>query len=128
MLEYVKQSQRSQFTLKKIPQVVAKTLFFLCINPIIFMTVFGIIVNVINSYAIHHGHGAPLPKWLDHFLGVLGGAYAPCALFNIGLFMVGKIKNVTGITLLTSAMLIFAKRFVYKGTLYVICILIIIVF
>ncbi len=43
---------------------------------------------------------------------MLGGAYAACALFNIGLFMVGKLGKVTGSLLLVATLLIAAKTFV----------------
>lgn len=71
-----------------------------------FMTLLGLIVNVIISYWAH----SSFPEWLDSFLELVGGAYAPCALFNIGLFMVGKLSKVTGYTIFVSALLIAAKR------------------
>ncbi len=52
------------------------------------------------------------PDWLLNFLNVLGGAYAACALFNIGLFMVGKLRKVTGTLLLVATLLIVAKTYV----------------
>ena len=47
--------------------------------------------------------------WLLGFLNTLGGAYAACALFNIGIFMVGKMKKITMNLLLVASLLIFAK-------------------
>ncbi len=55
---------------------------------------------------------SPSSDWLVGFLDVLGGAYAACALFNIGLFMVGKLGKVTGSLLLVATLLIAAKTFV----------------
>ena len=106
MLEYTKQSTRSRLTCKRIPVILGKTFFYLLINPIMFMTLLGLIVNVIISYWSH----TSFPDWLDSFLSLVGGAYAPCALFNIGLFMVGKLSKVTGYTIFVSTLLIIAKR------------------
>lgn len=47
--------------------------------------------------------------WLVGFLDVLGGAYAACALFNIGIFMVGKMKKITLNLVLVASLLIVAK-------------------
>jgi len=47
--------------------------------------------------------------WLTGFLDILGGAYAACALFNIGIFMVGKMKSFSLTLLLISLLLIVAK-------------------
>lgn len=55
---------------------------------------------------------SPYSGWLTGFLDVLGGAYAACALFNIGIFMVGKMKKVTLTLLLISMLLILAKTWV----------------
>ncbi|XP_011402850.1 PREDICTED: integral membrane protein GPR155-like isoform X2 [Amphimedon queenslandica] len=108
MLEYSKQSTRSRLTCKRIPVIVGKTFFYLLINPIMFMTLLGLVVNVIISYWSH----TSFPGWLDSFLTLVGGAYAPCALFNIGLFMVGKLGKVTGYTIFVSTLLIIAKSII----------------
>ena len=50
--------------------------------------------------------------WLTGFLDILGGAYAACALFNIGIFMVGKLKKLTGTVILVATLLIVAKTYV----------------
>ena len=44
------------------------------------------------------------------FLNILSGAYAACALFQIGLFMVGKLQKLTGMLIFIATMLIAAKR------------------
>ena len=51
--------------------------------------------------------------WLTGFLDILGQAYAACALFNIGIFMVGKLKKLTGTVILVATLLIVAKTYVY---------------
>lgn len=109
MLEYSKQVSQSRFSCQRVPALIGKTLFYVLINPIISMTILGVLVNVIRAYGFNQT--TELPSWLDHFLQTVGGAYAPCALFNIGLFMVGKISKVTGYTIFISSLLIFAKRY-----------------
>lgn len=60
----------------------------------------------------------PFPTdWLSGFLDVLGGAYAACALFSIGLFMVGKLTKITGTVLLVATLLIVAKTYVFMYSL-----------
>lgn len=108
MLEYSKQVKNSHFSIQKVPLIIGRTLFYLIINPLILMTILGLLVNVIRSYGFHQS--TDLPSWLDNFLLLLAGAYAPCALFNIGLFMVGRLNKVTGYTIFISGLLIFAKR------------------
>lgn len=70
------------------------------------MTFLSVLVNAIVTYGIRK----KLPDWLLQFLEILGGAYASCALFCIGIFMVGRIKSVSGKTLLVGGLLIVAKR------------------
>ena len=70
------------------------------------MTFLGIAVNSFVTYAIHK----QLPDWLLQFLDILGGAYASCALFSIGIFMVGRIKSLSGTSLFVGGLLIVAKR------------------
>ena len=59
--------------------------------------------NSIVSWILIHA------AWLTGFLDILGGAYAACALFNIGIFMVGKLKKLTGTVILVATLLIVAK-------------------
>ena len=76
------------------------------------MTAFGVVYNVVVHYGIFHGREDSqrnVPEWLGGFLNTLGQAYAACALLQIGIFMVGKIKKTTGILIMVSALLIFAK-------------------
>ena len=52
-----------------------------------------------------------ISDWLVGFLDILGGAYAACALFNIGIFMVGKMKKITLTLVLVASLLILAKTY-----------------
>ena len=69
---------------------------------------------VLIQYAFRNTHAPPPPRsaWLTGFLDILSGAYAACALFNIGIFMVGKLKKLTGTVILTATLLIVAKTYV----------------
>ena len=58
---------------------------------------------------IHTNTSLLIPDWLVGFLDILGGAYAACALFNIGIFMVGKMKKITLNLVLVAGLLILAK-------------------
>lgn len=59
-----------------------------------------------------------LAGWLTGFLDILGQAYAACALFNIGIFMVGKLKKLTGTVILVATLLIVAKTYVYYTLIF----------
>uniref|UniRef100_A0AAR5Q468 DEP domain-containing protein n=1 Tax=Dendroctonus ponderosae TaxID=77166 RepID=A0AAR5Q468_DENPD len=74
------------------------------LNPIIFMTIFGIIGN------LAFGHRVPL--YLSGILTVLGSAFSASSLFLLGLRMVGKIHNLTGATLVVPGILIMVKLIV----------------
>lgn len=78
---------------------VAKGVF---LNPIVFMTAIGIVGNFIFKQKV--------PSILDDILVVLGNAFSACALFYLGLCMVGKVRNQMGLPLLVPLMLIFAKN------------------
>lgn len=78
------------------------------------MTALGVIYNVVVHFGIFHGRESSkrnIPHWFGGFLSTLGGAYAACALFQIGLFMVGKLKKITGTLIIISSLLIFAKTY-----------------
>ena len=83
------------------------------LNPVIFMTALGVIYNLVVHFGIFHGrqHSSShnIPNWFAGFLSTLGGAYAACALLQIGIFMVGKIKKLTGVIVMVASLLIFAK-------------------
>ncbi|XP_060534255.1 lysosomal cholesterol signaling protein [Cylas formicarius] len=80
---------------------VAKNIF---LNPIILMTVLGIIGN----YAFKHS----VPLYLAGILNGLGSAFSASALFLLGLRMVGKVHQLRGATLVVPGILIMAKLIV----------------
>lgn len=71
------------------------------LNPIILMTLLGIIGNLIFK---HH-----IPTYLGGILQVLGSAFSATALFLLGLRMVGKIHTLRGATLVVPGILILVK-------------------
>ncbi|CAG5108878.1 Similar to GPR155: Integral membrane protein GPR155 (Homo sapiens) [Cotesia congregata] len=71
------------------------------LNPILFMTVLGIIGNFIFSHQI--------PKILSVILEVFGNAFSASALFLLGLMMVGKIHTLKGPALVIPGILISVK-------------------
>lgn len=73
-----------------------------CYNDYLLLSTFLVVVSTV----VHVG-------WLTGFLDILGQAYAACALFNIGIFMVGKLKKLTGTVILVATLLIVAKTYVY---------------
>ncbi|XP_049954684.1 integral membrane protein GPR155 [Schistocerca serialis cubense] len=73
-------------------------------NPIVFMTIFGIIGNLIFD---HH-----LPSIISGLLKVLGSAFTAVALFSLGLRMVGKMHTLNGSSLLVPGVLIAVKLLV----------------
>ena len=76
------------------------------------MTATGVVYNLVVHFGVFHGRESSqrnIPHWLGGFLTTLGNAYAACALLQIGIFMVGKVKKTTGMLIIISALLIFAK-------------------
>lgn len=73
-------------------------------NPILFMTVLGIIGNFIFGYHV--------PIILSEFLKEFGDAFPACALFLLGLMMVGKVHKLKGAALITPGVLILVKLLV----------------
>ena len=63
-------------------------------NPIIFMTVLGVIGNFIFM--------GQLPMIIDGFLSSLGNAFSACALFLLGLKMVSKSNNNFSVSIIQS--------------------------
>lgn len=89
--------------------------FQVALNPVVFMTALGVVYNLVVHFGIFHGYKSSqrnIPHWLGGFLTTLGNAYAACALLQIGIFMVGKVKKTTGMLIMISALLIFAKTLV----------------
>lgn len=80
---------------------VMRNIFF---NPIIFMTILGIVGNFI----FHH----QVPVYFGGILNVLGSAFSASSLFLLGLRMVGKIYKMTGAALVVPGILIMVKLIV----------------
>ncbi|XP_024944147.1 integral membrane protein GPR155 [Cephus cinctus] len=76
----------------------------IALNPVLAMTVLGIIGNLIFSHSI--------PAILSAILEVFGNAFSASALFLLGLMMVGKIHTLRGIALLIPGILISVKLLV----------------
>ncbi|KAI4454822.1 dep domain protein [Holotrichia oblita] len=77
---------------------VSKSIF---LNPIIFMTLLGIIGNLIFNHTV--------PIYLSEILKALGSAFSASALFLLGLRMVGKVHTLRGATLIIPGILIIVK-------------------
>ncbi|XP_018569986.1 integral membrane protein GPR155 [Anoplophora glabripennis] len=77
---------------------VAKSIFF---NPIILMTILGVLGNFIFRHKV--------PLYLKGTLEVLGSAFSASALFLLGLRMVGKVHKLRGATLVLPGILIMVK-------------------
>ncbi|VDO03774.1 unnamed protein product [Rodentolepis nana] len=76
-------TQRSSLaTLRKI----LKVLRFVASNPLFFMTVLGVVFNLILKHK--------LPDMLHGFFNDLGASFNATALFYLGFSMVGKLKNI----------------------------------
>ncbi|CAH0548586.1 unnamed protein product [Brassicogethes aeneus] len=80
---------------------VAKNIF---LNPIILMTILGILGNLIFKHNV--------PCYLGGVLEVLGSAFSASALFLLGLRMVGKVHKLRGATLVVPGILIMVKLIV----------------
>jgi len=74
------------------------------LNPVLFMTVLGIVGNLIFNHNV--------PHLLAAILEVLGNAFSASALFLLGLMMVGKIHKLKGTALVIPGILISVKLLV----------------
>lgn len=74
------------------------------LNPVLFMTVLGIVGNLIFSHSV--------PRLLAAILEVLGNAFSASALFLLGSMMVGKIHKLKGTALVIPGILISVKLLV----------------
>lgn len=74
------------------------------LNPILLMTILGIVGNIIFSHN--------LPPIIQVVLEVLGNAFSATALFLLGLMMVGKIHKLKGAALVIPGILISIKLLV----------------
>ena len=94
-------------------RILLKTVKGIVKNPVVFMTVLGVIVNFIIVYGVNKGVKPPpegnLPTWLSDFLNLLGAAFSPLALFHLGNSLVGKLKLLSGSVFIVDMFLIIAK-------------------
>ncbi|XP_072752130.1 lysosomal cholesterol signaling protein [Anoplolepis gracilipes] len=74
------------------------------LNPVLFMTVLGIIGNLIFNHNV--------PRLLAAILEVFGNAFSASALFLLGSMMVGKIHKLKGAALVIPGILISVKLLV----------------
>uniref|UniRef100_A0A1B6CSN7 DEP domain-containing protein n=1 Tax=Clastoptera arizonana TaxID=38151 RepID=A0A1B6CSN7_9HEMI len=70
-------------------------------NPVVFMTLFGMLANIVCNHT--------LPIVVSEILNVFGSAFIGTALFLLGLRMVDKVGRPTGIALLVPGILIAVK-------------------
>ncbi|KAJ8984141.1 hypothetical protein NQ317_017791 [Molorchus minor] len=80
---------------------VAKNIF---LNPIIFMTILGVLGNIVFKHKV--------PVYLGGTLQSLGSAFSASALFLLGLRMVGKVHKLKGSALVVPGILIMVKLIV----------------
>eukprot|EP01012_Entosiphon_sulcatum_P060311 TRINITY_DN851_c0_g2_i1.p1 TRINITY_DN851_c0_g2~~TRINITY_DN851_c0_g2_i1.p1 ORF type:complete len:834 (+),score=201.11 TRINITY_DN851_c0_g2_i1:53-2554(+) len=81
-------------------------------NPVVVMTLSGLIINLIT--------GGKLPSFVSQSLALAGSAFSPCSLFSVGVSMVGKGGALKGqglvwglvLTLLKCAMLPIVSRYI----------------
>ncbi|GFR68725.1 integral membrane protein GPR155 [Elysia marginata] len=92
---------REQGESKGFCKALLKVLKEIALNPIVNMTVAGIIFNFILSSSI--------PEILDGIFKVLAEGFSACALFFLGLSLVGKVQGSIGIGLLVPLLLVAAK-------------------
>ena len=80
---------------------VAQVWIKLFLNPIISMTILGVLANLTFQ--------SKLPIIISKFLDALGAAFTSMAPFTLGLGIVGKIWNIRGDTLIPIVSLVFTK-------------------
>ncbi|XP_021950434.1 integral membrane protein GPR155 isoform X2 [Folsomia candida] len=85
-------------------QIVKRVILNLCCNPVIIMTALGILGNLIFKHCV--------PAILEGILKVLGSAFSACALFSLGLTMVGSAASLKGSGILVPGILISVKLLV----------------
>ena len=115
-MEYSLQKSKSKSEIS-IKVLLTKTLWNLIINPVVNMTILGLVINLLISKAVHGGDSDynsnnNLKDWIKQFLILLGNAYDACALLYLGISMVGKLKDFNGILVLKSLLLCSAKLLV----------------
>ena len=118
-LEYALQKSKNKETQSSfsLRTMLYKTVWGVISNPIINMTLLGIVINLVMSKMIHGGDGDynsshNLKDWMKEFLTLLGNAFSACALLYLGICMVGKLNNFNGLLVLKSLLLCGAKMLV----------------
>ncbi|KAG7198737.1 hypothetical protein KM043_001725 [Ampulex compressa] len=101
LLEISKQSTEEHRSYRIMVYSIVKGIVF---NPVVFMTILGIVGNL----AFHH----VIPSLLAAILEVLGNAFSASALFLLGLMMVGKVHKLKGTALVIPGILISVKLLV----------------
>ncbi|XP_011630215.1 integral membrane protein GPR155 [Pogonomyrmex barbatus] len=101
LLEIGKRRVEEHTNLRDMVYSVVKGVVF---NPVLFMTVLGIVGNLIFSHSV--------PHLLAAILEVFGNAFSASALFLLGLMMVGKIHKLKGTALVIPGILISVKLLV----------------
>jgi len=79
------------------------------LNPVLFMTVLGIVGNLIFAFTTSDHK---VPRLLASILEVFGNAFSANALFLLGLMMVGKVHKLKGTALVIPGILILVKLLV----------------
>jgi len=82
-------------------KIFTKVLKSILTNPLIFMTILGILGNLLFH--------ASMPKIIQEFMGTLGSAFSASALFLLGLRMVGQAGSMDGEELVLPFVLIVVK-------------------
>ena len=86
-------------------QLIRTTIWSTISNPIVFMTLIGIVANFILKQHI--------PSMIDPILLTLSNSFSALALFYLGYSMVGKIKNLKFNSIVIIIILIFIKSLIY---------------
>jgi predicted permease len=86
-------------------QLIKSTIWSTISNPIVFMTIIGIVANFVLKQKI--------PSLIEPILSSLADSFSAIALFFLGYTMIGKIKNLTFSTVIIILVLVFAKSLVF---------------
>ena len=106
MLEFHKSSKDKSIQISK-RRIIWKAIKGVITNPLVFMVALGLIGNVVVT-AINFD---VKQKWfLKPFLDVVGNSFGACALFYLGLNLVGNMKKHTGAILVVPFLLVICKR------------------
>ena len=81
------------------------TMWSVISNPIVFMTVIGVVANFLLKQT--------LPPLLEPILTTLADSFSALALFFLGFTMIDKIKNLRFSTIVIILVLVFSKSLIY---------------